>query len=178
MDNPILYLATVVGKGLVYLLSASMFFLVFVTIYVAITGDMETFWYIHFTEKGIFFTNSLYQEVPRVVSGQGEILFSGLSAVLGMGCYILIIRESLKVVRSIKSLETFRIDNIRSFQRIGKLILVLLVLNAVILTHNGHHWDWYFEFNPTYLLGTLVCYILAEIFREGNKLMEEQKLTI
>lgn len=94
-----------------------------------------------------------------------------------------IIQLSIRIIKSISSLETFRFENVFSFRKMGQLFLIWFAVaipsikpltefgEAIGLTMTA-------SLDFKYALFALVCFVLAEIFKEGNKLMEENKLTI
>ena len=171
--------AATVGKIILYLLYLLLILIIAGLGYALITGGTAPFSFITFTDTGIrLSTRGTEQEVTTIVPPRWLFVFYASKACLMIICYILIIRKSLEVVESIKSLATFRLDNIRSFRIIGNLFVFLFVLNILHLSYQQDSWELTLQFDPSYLLGTLVGYLLAEIFREGNKLMEENKLTI
>lgn len=94
-----------------------------------------------------------------------------------------IIQLSIRIIKSISSLETFRFENVFSFRKMGQLFLIWFVLaipSIKPLTEFGETIGLTMTttLNFKYALFALVCFVLAEIFQEGNKLMEENKLTI
>jgi hypothetical protein len=90
----------------------------------------------------------------------------------------IIIREFGKVIRSLQQLETFRSRNVESFRRIARGLLVIFILSGVTFMVVGNTGDFTFNFDLTLAFLTLVAFILAEIFKEGNRLYEEEQLTI
>ncbi len=94
-----------------------------------------------------------------------------------------IIQLSIRIIKSISSLETFRFENVFSFRKMGQLFLIwfiVAILSIKPLTEFGVTigvtMTTTLDFK--YPLFALVCFVLAEIFKEGNKLMEDNKLTI
>lgn len=94
-----------------------------------------------------------------------------------------IIQLSIRIIQSISSLETFRFENVFSFRKMGQLFLIWFVVaipSIKTLTEFGVTIGVTMtaSLDFKYALFALVCFVLAEIFKEGNKLMEETKLTI
>lgn len=178
MDNKLLRIAYLVGKLILYVLYAILVLTVLVLGYVLISGNVEILSFVSFTESGLTISTNRIDDVGPPGPATGFLLFYGLKAMLAIVCYVFIIRESLKVVGSIQSLETFGRRNIKSFQRIGQLFAILFLLSLLQLGNASGKLELTIQLKPGYLLGTLVGYLLAEIFREGNNLMEENKLTI
>ena len=81
-------------------------------------------------------------------------------------------------MESVKSLKTFQTNNVISFRKIGKYIFIIFLLTSYtsIQFENGGQSQIQFSFTP--LLFMLFAFIMAEIFKEGNKLKVENDLTI
>ncbi len=105
-------------------------------------------------------------------------LLAVISVLKGFVVFLLL-SELIKVVRSIKSLKTFTNNNIRSFTSIAIYLLIVFALGAFSLAP-GKAESFIFslsiEFYP--LLGALFAFLMAEIFKEGNRLREENELTV
>jgi hypothetical protein len=91
---------------------------------------------------------------------------------------ILITRTALKVVHSIKSLRTFYNDNPRHLKNIALYAFIAFVFSIFnFIFYNGTS-----ELNLKTAFGPLVlavaALVLAEVFNEGKKLLEEQNLII
>ena len=95
------------------------------------------------------------------------------------------IKEFQNIIQSVKRLDTFRLNNIISFRRIGKYSILYFILTLLyfILSFNntlyfgqGGFSQTSISFTP--LLFALISFILAEIFKEGNKLQQENELTV
>ncbi len=90
----------------------------------------------------------------------------------------LCITELLKIIYSLKHIQTFRQRNVLSFRKIGKYLLIVFVFSIF------NFWDFtnggFFKFTIelTFPILSLTAFILAEIFKEGNKLQEENQLTV
>jgi len=87
-------------------------------------------------------------------------------------------KECLKVIRSVRLIQTFKKANIKSFRSIGKYFLLIFILTSfsVVYFKQGMFYGLSLSFTPLILM--FVAYILAEIFKEGNDLSEENQLTI
>ncbi|NQY27942.1 MAG: DUF2975 domain-containing protein [Flavobacteriaceae bacterium] len=95
------------------------------------------------------------------------------------------IKEFQNIIQSVKRLDTFRLNNILSFRQIGKYSILYFILTLLyfILSFNntlyfgqGGFSQTSISFTP--LLFALISFILAEIFKEGNKLQQENELTV
>jgi hypothetical protein len=98
---------------------------------------------------------------------------------LGLSVFwLLIIQEIKRIVRSVKGLQTFRSSNSKAFKNIGLYCLGIALLSAFkwVGLDGYSFFGIYFQFTSlTFALG---AFILAEIFKEGNKLYEAEQLTI
>lgn len=121
-------------------------------------------------------------------SGPGNVLLSELAVgmlywmylriILFTGLTFLMVRSVRDILSSIQSLETFRNDNVVAFRKIGRYawwIFVLSSFNFRILEGNS---DLLLTLALGPLLIAVFAYVMAEVFREGNRLMEDNHLTI
>lgn len=95
------------------------------------------------------------------------------------------IKEFQNIIQSVKRLDTFRQNNIISFRQIGKysILYFLLILLYFALSFNNSLYFGQGTFSQTSisftpLLFALISFILAEVFKEGNKLQQENELTV
>lgn len=88
------------------------------------------------------------------------------------------VKEFQKIMESVKETKTFRENNVASFRRIGQLIFVYTVLTSftAISFENGSWRGVSLSFIPPSFI--LLAFIMAEIFKEGTLLREENDLTI
>lgn len=102
--------------------------------------------------------------------------FIKFSAVLFLS--FLCFGEFQKVIGSVKELKTFQETNVLSFRKIGKYVLIIFIITcySALTFQNGRISGFYFT--PNLLVLSLLAYIMAEIFKEGNNLEEENKLTV
>ncbi|SIN66165.1 DUF2975 domain-containing protein [Algoriphagus halophilus] len=90
-----------------------------------------------------------------------------------------ITKASLLIIRSIENFDTFNIQNATALRKLGNLVLILFALQLIkFLPQTGGGFDIKIGIEFGTLLMALIFYILSEVFREGNKLQEEQNLTI
>ena len=82
------------------------------------------------------------------------------------------------MIESVKELKTFQETNVLSFRKIGKYVLIIFIITcySALTFQNGRISGFYFT--PNLLILSLLAYIMAEIFKEGNNLEEENKLTV
>jgi hypothetical protein len=99
-----------------------------------------------------------------------------LTAILAL--IFIAIKEFLSVIRSVRSVETFRSANAKAFRKIGMWLFFLFLVSSfsTISTEFMSQRTFYFRITPLILM--LLSYVMAEIFQEGNELSEENQLTI
>jgi len=90
----------------------------------------------------------------------------------------LCIKEFQKIIESVKEIKTFQQRNVLSFRRIGKYLLIIFILMSYskLTFQQGGTSGFYIPFEL--LILSLLAYIMAEIFKEGNNLSVENKLTV
>lgn len=109
-------------------------------------------------------TSSLYINYLR---------YSGLLIVLFLST-----REFKNIIKSVQHLKTFRDYNVQSCRKIGKLVFIYFILSSFYsyqfneVSYSG------FSMSFTPLIIALLAFIMAEIFKEGNVLLEDKELTI
>lgn len=90
----------------------------------------------------------------------------------------LCIKEFQNVIESVKEIKTFQKRNVSSFTRIGNYLLIIFILmcySSITFEQGGIS---SLNISFTLLIPSLIAYIMAEIFKEGSKLSEENKLTV
>lgn len=90
----------------------------------------------------------------------------------------LTVKEFLNIIKSVKSIETFHQRNILSFQKMYKYQFVIFILSSVTIINaqEANFYSYSLQFTPIIL--SLAALIMAEIFKQGNQLLEENQLTI
>lgn len=88
------------------------------------------------------------------------------------------VQELLNIIRSVIQTETFRQRNILSFQRMQKYLFIIFILSSVtsIDAQQASFHSYSLQFTP--LILSMTALIMAEIFKQGNQLLEENQLTI
>ncbi len=101
-----------------------------------------------------------------------------LQSVVILGIWILILQQISQLIRSVKALETFRESNSTTFRMIGRYCFMLFIISGFrwMETDTASFMGIYINYLP--LICMLGAFILAEIFKEGNKLHEAEQLTI
>lgn len=95
-----------------------------------------------------------------------------------MALMFLIFRAFEAVMLSVKTLNTFSNGNVKRFRHIGVYIIFVTILTSytVLRFENGDQSSSYVSFTP--VICTLLAFIMAEIFKEGEHLRAENDLTI
>ncbi len=107
-------------------------------------------------------------------TGTSVIIFNLIKGLMVLCILYFIIHQGISVIKSIRRLSTFRSDNVLAFRRMGGLFLLWFLIDIISVSQDAMN----IKIEPNHLIGSLICFILAEIFREGNRLMEENNLTI
>jgi hypothetical protein len=107
-----------------------------------------------------------------------SVYFTFFQLILSIIVSCFIIREVIRILRSVQKMQPFIEQNIKSFTRIGYLCLSILVLNSLHFIITSRSSFISFSINYTLLICMLITFILAEIFKEGLILYEQEKLTI
>ncbi len=102
--------------------------------------------------------------------------FFQLMAILTL--FYLSIFEFQKVVESVKNLKTFQERNVKSFRRIGNYFLAVYLLSIYSYVAFADDFTTEIELEFVSIFIILIVFVLAEIFKEGNKLQEENQLTV
>jgi hypothetical protein len=116
-----------------------------------------------------FFLNEL-----NLVSVYSLFFQTLLSLILSL----FMVREVIKILKSVQERQTFTTNNIKSFRLLGYFCLAMVAFNSthyLVTNHNS-----FLSFNPSFtLIGfMLAAFIMAEIFKEGQNLSEQDQLTI
>ncbi|EDP71078.1 hypothetical protein FBALC1_01302 [Flavobacteriales bacterium ALC-1] len=83
-----------------------------------------------------------------------------------------------KIILSVKKLETFSLKNVKRFRKIGFCILILFFLEGYTVIRFEYGMQKAIAFNYSSLIYVLIIFIVAEIFKEGYALQQENELTI
>lgn len=88
------------------------------------------------------------------------------------------ISEFKKIIESLKNLKTFQQRNVTSFRRIGKYLLLSFLFSCFVYFQFDKGGFSQFHFTLFDIILIFATYILAEIFKEGNKLYHDNQLTV
>lgn len=104
--------------------------------------------------------------------------FKVVKAILFLLVILFFMREVVKVIKGMNDFNTFQNQNVKSFQRMayGSLAVFFLKIPVYGITDGVLGMTLKMEFTP--LMVALALFVLAEVFKEGNNLYEEQKFTV
>ena len=178
MDNQLLKIATIVARVVKLLLYGIIAILVITSIYLLVAKEPAMIDWLSISENGMTLSTETEEGLDVVDVNPWGFILNTILMIVKVVLVIIMLDQALLVINSIKSLETFQKQNVAAFRRIGQMFIGLFLVGilGVQFIDTGYHVSFHFNFVP--LLGTLAAYILAEIFKEGNRLMEENKLTI
>jgi len=106
------------------------------------------------------------------------IYFAFVQVVLTILLSMLMVREVVKILKSVRDLETFNNTNIKSFRLLGYFCLTMTAINSVLIISTNQETHIVYNLDLTLLIFMLAAFIMAEIFAEGHKLSEQDQLTI
>ena len=107
-----------------------------------------------------------------------SLYFNYIKTILILGLLFIMTLEFKKILNSVNSLKTFEKDNIISFRKIGKYLLIYFIVTSYYVFRFKEGSTSSLDINLTPLLLIFLCFILSEIFKEGNSLKQENELTI
>ncbi|MEM8529098.1 MAG: DUF2975 domain-containing protein, partial [Bacteroidota bacterium] len=104
--------------------------------------------------------------------------FNGVRALLIACCWYYTLEQLISILKSMEAMVTFQAKNVKGFRRIAFGVLAISILEIF-------HYEWevgtgvlILGFDYITMIIVLFFFVLAEIFKEGNQLFEEQKYTI
>lgn len=83
-----------------------------------------------------------------------------------------------KVILSVKDLSTFQEINVSAFKRIGINFLIIACLSTIEFWDFGPVSKTGIKIDFHFFIIALLAFVVAEIFKEGNQLKQENELTI
>jgi hypothetical protein len=109
---------------------------------------------------------------------KGSLYFNYLQIICTLSFILFAVKEFLNIIESVKSLETFQQRNVQSFQKIYKYLFVIFILSSIRIVNaqEANLFSYSLQFTP--LILSVAALIMAEIFKQGNQLLEENQLTI
>jgi len=85
-----------------------------------------------------------------------------------------IIVALVRVIKSINSLKTFTIHNIEAFKNI--CLYALIIFGVQLIKISPEKIGFIIHFST--IIGSALAFIISEVFKEGHRLLQENKLTI
>jgi hypothetical protein len=107
-----------------------------------------------------------------------NLVFFSIKAIVLIILFILSLESLIKIINSIKEISAFKENVVGQFTRIGVFMMICFVVTLFDVKSSATGMTVQFSLEFQYLLFGLVGFVLAEISREGNKLWEENQLTI
>ncbi|MFG6687960.1 DUF2975 domain-containing protein [Mariniflexile sp. HNIBRBA6329] len=124
-------------------------------------------------------TNAEYTEIFTLDKLKTVSLYITYSKLLGVLVLMFFcVLEFQRVMQSVRDVKTFRKNNVQSFRRIGQLLIGCAILTSytAFRFENGGFKGVSIPFTTLFLI--LFAFIMAEIFKEGVLMKEENDLTI
>ncbi|MEO1053128.1 MAG: DUF2975 domain-containing protein [Bacteroidota bacterium] len=126
--------------------------------------------------------------LPHHVRHEGMIMLSDLNnylfywllvrAMVFVALVFLIVRSILQVLHSMKSVRTFHEGNIKHFRRISLFSFIATLFSVFNFGLIRGELMIYLDLPFGPLLFALGAYVMAEVFKEGKLLLEDQQLMI
>lgn len=108
----------------------------------------------------------------------GSLYLNYIQYTLILLCFFIAVREFEKILISVRRLDTFDFKNVKSFRKIGTIILLYMIFTSYssFSFEDGGISQFNFSFTP--LILAFLSFIMAEVFKEGFSLKQENDLTI
>jgi hypothetical protein len=87
---------------------------------------------------------------------------------------LIIVRKIIAILGSVQDIKTFYKKNILHFKEIGWWALIGFVASCFNFSYLSDHTSLFFEIAWGPLAVSASCFVLAEIFKEGNELLEDK----
>lgn len=107
-----------------------------------------------------------------------SLYFTYLKFIGTIGLTYLAISQFQNILNSVRTRKTFKKANVSAFRRIGIYCIALSIISGVSDWDFGNYHTSTLNIDFNVLIIALSAFIFAEIFKEGNQLMEENKLTV
>lgn len=118
----------------------------------------------------------------------GEIMFSKLNHIMVywlllrasffFGLTVAIIRRIVHILQSMKDISTFYHANINHFQTMAKYGFIVFFISCFNFSYINGEFDFHFTIAFGPLLFAMACLVLAAVFKEGKRLLEDQNMII
>jgi hypothetical protein len=119
-------------------------------------------------------TQSSYSLYELAVSNFWLAFFITLQNIVLIIILFQILGYGVDIIKNIHSLKTFTKDNIKAFSRISVLAIALVLVNFLKLSPERIG----FTIEFSYVFFALAAIILTQVFKEGQRLLEENELTV
>ena len=107
------------------------------------------------------------------------LLFNWLKFCAMLVLLTLLFQRALRIIQSLQNWKTFSQMNVHHFRSIGYYLLILAALASVnFLQFANSAGTLSFSLPLGWFAAALSAFVLAEIFKEGQQLAEEQKFTV
>lgn len=190
--NKLLYLALVVTKVIKALILLGLVLLVILFIHWQFNMDDYKSVQVSVSSGSLSIfesTTGSAEPVPDISKTSGKtvylndlnsfsVYFTLLQLVASLVLSYFIARQVIRILKSVQESQPFNAGNITSFRRIGYLCLSIAVVNCFRFLIAKQTLSITFSVDYMLLIFMLITFILAEIFSEGQKLYEQDKLTI
>lgn len=192
----VLQLAEIFFKILTGLTSLALLCLIFISIHSSFSPETYEKLTIN-NDRNLTFNSdtpssqNTYKEIKLVYFNKlvtSSKLFLLFEIMLTTIFFLLILRELIKFIKSIKDYNSFHRKNSKYFTTIGKYfsyLLILQILTSIIpltIKNAEENYNSFLNFNLTpfifYAAGILLCFTIGQVFKEGERLKIESELTI
>jgi hypothetical protein len=117
-------------------------------------------------------------EAQELFSSTFNIIFFSIRAIILSSLLILSLQSLIKIISSINSLSAFQMESGKHFTRVGIFMFVSFIVTILEFNYANHDLTVTFSLELQYLLLAILSWVLAEVFKEGNRLWEDNQLTI
>lgn len=186
--NKILYFARFLTRFILIL--CFLFFTILVITIIYWHADPKAFSNVDVTHsfKAGFGVNNIRILFPAVQASSGTILLSDLNHAMIYWLFIraslflllatFIIKRILLILKSIHNLTTFYSRNIRHFQEIASYAFLAFLLSCFNFSYLEGQFNLSIDLPFAPLSFAVSALVLAEIFKEGKQLLEDQNMII
>ncbi|WP_425392490.1 hypothetical protein [Ekhidna sp.] len=172
MNNNILKLSLVTVRVLrvIFFVLAILLCFFFISHLLGIPLGIQYIW----TDSGLSFN----KEGEGIEQSFLHLTFSFAKNLIQILITLLLLSRAIKIIESIKHLKAFVSENILHFKKMGAFFIMLFLVDLISLLPANSGTMVHLEAKLLYPICALVCFLLSEIFTEGNRLYEENELTV
>lgn len=124
--------------------------------------------------ESLIFNQSGFQIYELTASSPWLAFFIILQNLIILILLFNILGFGIDIVKNIHSLKTFAMDNIKAFEKISQLSVLLVIFRLIKLSPEKISVG--IEFNYVFLAFGAI--ILTQVFKEGHRLLKENELTV